>query len=145
MDQQLCFALYATSLAMTRVYRPLLQSLGLTYPQYIVLMTLWAEDGLSVSTLGARVALDSGTLTPLLKRMAQAGWLQRRRGVDDERQVFIHLTAEGRALKRRAPRIFEQVACATDCSRDALETLTVTLHRLRHSLLRHADAAPTPR
>lgn len=145
LDQQLCFALYSTSLAMTRVYRPLLQPLGLTYPQYIVLMSLWAEDGLSVSTLGERVALDSGTLTPLLKRMEQAGWIHRRRGEDDERRVFIHLSAEGRALKRRAPRILEQVAGATDCSRDTLESLTASLHRLRQSLLRQADDVPTPR
>lgn len=145
MDQQLCFALYATSLAMTRVYRPLLQPLGLTYPQYIVLMTLWAEDRLSVSVLGSRVALDSGTLTPLLKRMEQAGWLRRQRGIDDERLVFVQLSAKGRALQRHAPRIFEQVACATHCSRDTLESLTASLHRLRQSLLQNADVAPTPR
>ena len=96
LDQQLCFAVYAASLALTRRYQPLLGELRLTYPQYITLMALWEEDGISVSALGERVALDSGTLTPLLKRMQAAGWLQRQRDAQDGRRVRIILTPAGR-------------------------------------------------
>ena len=93
LDQQLCFALYSASLAMTKVYKPLLDQLGLTYPQYLVLLALWEQDGQTVSGLGERLYLDSGTLTPLLKRMESAGWIERQRDATDERLVLIHLTA----------------------------------------------------
>src|SRR5438270_12845677 len=98
LDNQLCFALYSTSLAMTKLYKPLLDELGLTYPQYLVMLVLWEGDGLMVSELGQRLYLDSGTLTPLLKRLEASGLVSRMRDVDDERRVRVHLTAAGRKL-----------------------------------------------
>ncbi|MGB6101852.1 MAG: MarR family transcriptional regulator, partial [Comamonas sp.] len=97
LDRQLCFALYSASLAMTRLYKPLLDAIGLTYPQYLAMLVLWERDGLTVSELGERLSLDSGTLTPLLKRMEVAGLLQRERDAQDERCVRVVLTRTGRA------------------------------------------------
>ena len=102
LDRQLCFALYRAERAMVQAYRPLLEGLGVTYPQYLVLLVLWERDGLSVKELGARLHLDSGTLTPLLRRMEGHGLLTRTRRADDERQVEIALTAQGRRLKQKA-------------------------------------------
>jgi DNA-binding MarR family transcriptional regulator len=110
-DEQLCFALYNAQRAMTRAYAPLLEPLGLTYPQYIVLLVLWERDGLPVNQLGERLALDSGTLTPLLKRLEQQGLVERRRGELDERLVHIHLTARGRALRGKARKVPAALAC----------------------------------
>jgi DNA-binding MarR family transcriptional regulator len=101
LDNQLCFALYSASLAMTKLYKPLLDELGLTYPQYLVMLVLWEGDGLMVSELGQRLYLDSGTLTPLLKRLESAGLVSRMRAAEDERRVHIHLTAAGRTLRER--------------------------------------------
>src|SRR5262249_29167321 len=101
LDDQLCFALYSASRAVTRAYARLLQPLGLTYPQYLVLLVLWERDGVSVKQLGERLALDSGTLTPLLQRLDSQGLVEPRRGDDDERVVRIHLTAAGRALRSK--------------------------------------------
>src|SRR3954467_10719297 len=98
LDNQLCFALYSTSLAMTKLYKPLLEELGLTYPQYLVMLVLWEEDGPMVSGLGERLFLDSGTLPPLLKRLETAGLVARVRDTQDERRVHITLTAAGRKL-----------------------------------------------
>ena len=111
LDEQLCFALYNASRALTRAYAPLLEPLGLTYPQYLVLLVLWERDGLPVKQLGERLALDSGTLTPLLKRLEQQGLVERRRGQLDERIVRIHLTAAGRALRSKARKIPAELAC----------------------------------
>ncbi len=102
LDAQLCFALYSASRAFTRAYGPLLAPLGLTYPQYIVMLVLWERDDLSVSELGERLALDSGTLTPLLKRLEEAGLVERRRDTDDERIVRVRLTRAGEKLEERA-------------------------------------------
>ena len=99
LDDQLCFALYAASRAVTARYRPLLDELGVTYPQYLVLMLLWEQDGQTVGQLGNRLALDSGTLSPLLKRLTAAGLVTRHRRADDERSVSIRLTEAGRALE----------------------------------------------
>ena len=111
LDEQLCFALYAASRALTRVYAPLLEPLGLTYPQYLVMLVLWEHDGASVKQLGERLALDSGTLTPLLKRLEQHGMVTRRRDPDDERVVRIDLTAEGKKLRGKARRVPTELAC----------------------------------
>lgn len=111
LDNQLCFALYASSRAMTSAYRPLLDALDLTYPQYLALLALWESDQLSVSGLGERLFLDSGTLTPLLKRMEKRGFIQRTRSSADEREVIVGLTTEGRRLKSRAATIPEQMIC----------------------------------
>ncbi|TCP10067.1 MarR family winged helix-turn-helix transcriptional regulator [Caldimonas thermodepolymerans] len=134
LDHQLCFALYATSLAMTKLYKPLLDRLGLTYPQYLVMLVLWEQDGLSVGALGERLFLDSGTLTPLLKRMEAAGWLVRARAKDDERRVVVSLTPEGRALRARAIAVPRAIGCATRCSMEELADLRQRLHALRRRL-----------
>lgn len=101
-SQMLCFALYSAAHAMQAAYKPLLEPLGLTYPQYLALSALWAEDGQTVGQIGAALMLDSNTLTPLLKRLEQAGWVTRRRDAADERQVRLTLTEAGRALREQA-------------------------------------------
>lgn len=111
LDEQLCFALYSASRALTRAYGPLLEPLGLTYPQYLVLLVLWDRDARSVKDIGEQLALDSGTLTPLLKRLEQQGLVERRRGEDDERVVRIHLTPAGRALRAKARKVPFELAC----------------------------------
>ncbi len=134
LDEQVCFALYSASLAMTKAYRPLLDALGLTYPQYLAMMVLWERDGLAVSELGARLHLDSGTLTPLLKRLEQAGLLRRTRATDDERRVTLRLTAAGRALRERAGALPVRMARLTGCSSDELARLRRQLVRLREAI-----------
>jgi len=134
LDNQFCFALYSASLAMTKAYKPLLDKLGLTYPQYLAMLVLWQEDGLLVKDIGEKLFLDSGTLTPLLKRLEAAGLVARTRDENDERQVRITLTAEGRALKRRARDIPAQVMCASGQSAQALGALRNQLALLRDSL-----------
>jgi len=144
LDQQLCFALYASSLAMTKLYKPLLEPLGLTYPQYLVMLVLWEQEGISVSTLGQRLSLDSGTLTPLLKRMEAAGLIARRRAAEDERRVDIFLSPAGQALKTQALHIPPRLACASACSLEELSSLTRRLHELRQQLVKAADLPSPP-
>jgi DNA-binding MarR family transcriptional regulator len=105
LDNQVCFPLYAAARAVMQAYQPLLARLGLTYPRYLVLLVLWEEDGLSVKQIGRRLHLDSGTLTPLLKRLEQAGLVRRLRATHDERVLQVSLTAAGRRLERRAQEI----------------------------------------
>lgn len=138
LDDLLCFSLYATGLAMNKVYRKLLRKLDLTYPQYLVLMVLWERDELTVSEIGARLFLDSATLTPLLKRLEGAGLVSRTRSAADERQVVVALTDAGRAMQSEAGAIFEQVSCATACSPDQLGAIKQQLDVLRARL---ADSA----
>lgn len=139
LDEQLCFALYSASRTFTRAYAPLLAEIGLTYPQYVAMIVLWEKDDLSVSELGERLALDSGTLTPLLKRLEEAGFVTRRRAEDDERVVRIRLTAAGKKLETRASEIPTTLICRAGYAptregtaelarlRDALKELTQTL------------------
>lgn len=134
LDQQLCFALHAASLAMTKAYKPHLDAIGLTYPQYLTLLVLWETDQLSVSEIGARLSLDSGTLTPLLKRLEAAGLIQRQRDEKDERCVRVLLTSAGRQLQRKAQSIPECMFAATQCSTDTVRRLTRQLHTLRSNL-----------
>lgn len=134
LDNQLCFSLYSTSLAMTRLYKPLLDGLGLTYPQYLVMLALWEEDGRTVSALGQRLSLDSGTLTPLLKRLEAAGLITRLRDAADERRLRVTLTAAGRRLKTRAARVPACLLAASQCSVDELVRLTGELNALRDRL-----------
>jgi DNA-binding MarR family transcriptional regulator len=138
LDMQLCFALYSASLAMTKLYKPLLAPLGLTYPQYLVMLVLWEDDGQPVSAIGDRLTLDSGTLTPLLKRLEAAELVQRLRDAADERRVLIQLTAAGRAMKARATSIPQQILCATDCQLDEVSSLTQRLKSLRDNLTQAA-------
>jgi DNA-binding MarR family transcriptional regulator len=135
LDNQVCFALYSASLAMTKLYKPLLDELGLTYPQYIVMLALWEHDGVGVSELGQRLSLDSGTLTPLLKRLESAGLVARVRDVADERRVHITLTAAGRRLKAKAQRIPPCILAATQCSIPEVVRLTRELRELRERLV----------
>lgn len=135
LDNQLCFALYSASLSVTKMYKPLLAQLGLTYPQYLVMLVLWESDGLSVSALGERLYLDSGTLTPLLKRMEQAGLLQRQRASEDERRVDVSLTTPGRNLQKRAMPIPACMVQASGCPVPELRALTQQVQALRDQLL----------
>ncbi|HET9208270.1 MAG TPA: MarR family transcriptional regulator [Burkholderiaceae bacterium] len=139
LDHQLCFALYSTSLAMTKFYKPLLDPLGLTYPQYLVMLVLWEGDGITVSQLGERVALDSGTLTPLLKRLEASDLVRRVRDTADERRVLLQLTPTGRALKSRAMAVPESMACASGCPLDELAALTARIKALRDQI---TDSTP---
>jgi DNA-binding MarR family transcriptional regulator len=141
LDHQLCFALYSASLAMTKFYKPLLDPLGLTYPQYLVMLVLWEGDGITVSQLGERVALDSGTLTPLLKRLEASDLVRRLRDTADERRVLLQLTPAGRALKSKAMAVPESMACASGCALDELAALTARLKALRDQL---ADSTARP-
>lgn len=131
LDNQLCFALYSASLAMTKLYKPLLEALGLTYPQYLVMLVLWEQDGMSVSALGERLSLDSGTLTPLLKRMELAGLLVRQRSAEDERRVQVSLTPMGAELQARAASVPGCVVAQTGCPRPELMALKQQLKQLR--------------
>ncbi|HEX2603368.1 MAG TPA: MarR family transcriptional regulator [Oxalicibacterium sp.] len=138
LDQQLCFALYSTSLAMSKVYRRLLPDLGLTYPQYLVMMVLWERDGVTVSEIGTRLFLDSATLTPLLKRMEAAGFITRQRAAEDERQVIVRLTKAGDALREKGDALQHQIFCATECGLDELIAMKAQLEALRERLNRNA-------
>ena len=141
LDNQLCFALYSSSLLMTKLYRPVLAKLGLTYPQYLVLLVLWESDRITVGELGERLFLDSGTLTPLLKRIETAGLLTRTRAVDDERRVIVALKPAGRALRRKAEQVPNEVACATGCRLADIATLTARLQALRSQVASHLALA----
>jgi len=120
LGNQICFAVYSTAHAFNRVYKPLLDRLGLTYPQYLVMMVLWERDGVPVRDIGERLFLDSGTLTPLLKRLEAADFVKRTRSTEDERQVLIALTPKGHALKEEAravpQAILSRSACSVGCS-----------------------------
>jgi MarR family transcriptional regulator, organic hydroperoxide resistance regulator len=134
LDAQLCFALYSTSLAMSKVYRKALRGMGITYPQYLVLMVLWQQDQLTVSEVGARLFLDSATLTPLLKRMEQAELVRRERATQDERQVVISLTPQGQQLQAAALAVQDEVLCVSGCSLEQVTRLKEELNCLRSRL-----------
>jgi DNA-binding MarR family transcriptional regulator len=140
LDRQLCFALHATSRAVTQAYAPLLAPLGVTYPQYLVLLVLWEEDNLTVSGIGARLFLDSGTLTPLLKRLEGLGVVVRHRDADDERVVRISLTLAGKKLRRKATGIANGVACAIGIGADEVAALRDPLRKI---LLRFHSHQPS--
>ena len=142
LDRQLCFALYSTSLAMTKLYKRPLAALGLTYPQYLVLLVLWEHDALSVSELGVRLCLDSGTLTPLLKRMQAAGLLTRERAEFDERRVVVSLTDAGHALRAQGRGVPRQMGAATGFAASEVLALTQQLHHLRDRLQRWPEFPP---
>jgi DNA-binding MarR family transcriptional regulator len=136
LDNQLCYALYAAAHRMTKSYRPLLERLGLTYPQYLVLLVLWEQDGVTVSEIGRRLRLDSGTLTPVLKRLEGAGMLRRTRRQSDEREVEIALTPQGRELRAEAAAVRETVMCQLEMSepdiRNLRRDLNLVIDRLGH-------------
>ena len=134
LDEQLCFALYSASRAMTAAYAPLLDALELTYPQYLVMLVLWDGDGARVSQIGERLHLDSATLTPLLKRLEARGLIERRRSSDDERVVEVFLTTEGKRLRRRAVEIPRAMCGKTKLSLGELAKLRAQLHELAREL-----------
>jgi DNA-binding MarR family transcriptional regulator len=135
LDHQLCFALYSTSLAMTKLYKPLLDELGLTYPQYLVLLVLWESDAQTVSSLGERLGLDSGTLTPLLKRLESAHLVTRERDAQDERRVLVSLTVAGKKLQKPAARIPACLIQSVSCEFSDIAALTQSIQQLRRQLL----------
>ena len=139
LDKQLCFALYSASLAMTKVYKPLLAPLGLTYPQYLVMLALWEHDGQSVSALGDKLALDSGTLTPLLKRLETQGRVRRERDAEDERRVIVQLTPAGRQMKVEARRIPREIGRASGCELSEIVDLTRQITAMRDALTKQAE------
>jgi DNA-binding MarR family transcriptional regulator len=134
LDLQLCFALYAAQRAMVQAYQSELAPLGLTYPQYLALLVLWEEDGASVGRLGERLMLDSGTLTPLLKRLEAQGLVRRKRAAADERRVEIHLTKAGHALKNDAMKIPLAMVCKAQLPLEKVTELRSTLHALTRTL-----------
>jgi DNA-binding MarR family transcriptional regulator len=134
LDNQLCFAVYSTAHAFNRVYKPLLDKLGLTYPQYLVMLVLWERDGVPVKDIGERLFLDSGTLTPLLKRLEAADLVKRTRSTEDERQVLIALTSQGQALREKARAVPEGILAASACSVGELLAMKRDLIALRDKL-----------
>lgn len=133
-DQMLCFAVYSAGHAFTRFYKPRLDALDLTYPQYLVFLVLWERDDITVKALGDKLFLDSGTITPLIKRLEGRGLVKRRRDEEDERQVRISLTAEGRALKEKAMAVPLAVIRGTGLSLDEAGALQAELLALRARL-----------
>lgn len=138
-DQQFCFAVYSAAHALNRVYKPLLDPLGITYPQYLVLLVLWERDQRLVGEIGEALNLDSSTLTPLLKRMEAAGLLSRARETGDQRQVRVALTAKGRAMKAEAARFPERMLAASGCDAGMLTALRDGLFGVRDSMLSATD------
>lgn len=134
LDSQLCFSLYAATIAVNRTYKPMLDALGLTYPQYLVLSTLWERDGLSVSAIADRLSLESSTITPLLKRLETAGLVTRKRNQKDERQVNVGLTAEGRALNKRTACLTDALLEKSGLTPEQLTSLNVQVGKLRDAL-----------
>ena len=146
LDRQLCFALYSASLAMTKAYKPLLAVLGITYPQYLVLLALWQHSPQGVGELGERLSLDSGTLTPLAKRLQAMGLVSRNRSKRDERNVEISLTAAGKRLRAHAEPLPLCIMQLSGCQLPQLESLTRELKGLRDQLVANVQAsakAPT--
>ena len=134
LDNQLCFALYSATNAMIRAYRPWLEQLDLTYPQYLALLVLWQEDGVSVKQLGEQLHLDSGTLTPLLKRLEAKGLVTRGRRENDERVRVLVLTEAGQALRQQAAEIPEAMRCQLSLTDDALLQLKLGCETLSREL-----------
>ena len=134
LDNQICFAVYSAAHAFNRVYKPLLDRLGLTYPQYLVMLALWEREGVPLKDIGERLFLDSGTLTPLLKRLEAAGLVKRNRSTEDERQVRIALTAQGQALKEKARSVPLSILDASSCSVAELSAVRNEIVALRDRL-----------
>ena len=134
LDEQLCFALYTASRAMTSCYRPMLDAMGLTYPQFLVLLVLWERGDSSVTGIGTALQLETGTLSPLLKRLESTGFITRTRQAEDERSVVVGLTDAGRALEERAATVQREVNDATGMTDDEIAALRATLRRLTGNL-----------
>lgn len=134
LDRQLCFSIYGADLAINRTYKPLLDRLGLTYPQYLVLHALWERDGLTISGIADRLALEPSTITPLVKRLEAAGFLARRRNPEDERQVQVRLTDRGREMREESACLGEALLAKAGMSLEELAHLNRQVQRLRDAL-----------
>ena len=137
LEQQLCFSVYSAAHAFTAAYKPLLEPFGLTYPQYLVLLALWQKDGVSVKEIGGRLHLDSGTLTPLLKRLQASGYVRRGRDPADERQLRVELTEEGQRLRWKVAEVRKSLVCALggaeapiQALREQVDAMTVLLRNM---------------
>lgn len=142
LDNQLCFVMYAASRAITRLYTPLLDRLGITYPQYLVLLVLWERDGQSVTAIGRRLQLDTGTLTPLLKRMEALGLITRQRQASDERVVMVLLTGKGKKLKEKAAAVPRELLCRSGLTTEEFLSLKDTVSGLIGRMDRYTDECP---
>ena len=133
-DQQLCFALYSTSRAITKVYAGLLEELNLTYPQYLTMLVLWESDGLSVQEIADRLHLEGATVTPLVKRIENMGLIHKKRSTSDERRLEVHLTEKGAALQSVASKVPERLGCALNLSNEKAHRLLIEITALRESI-----------
>ncbi|ANN77475.1 MarR family winged helix-turn-helix transcriptional regulator [Bordetella flabilis] len=144
LDDQLCYAVYSAGIAIQRIYKPLLDRMGLTYPQYLVLNVLWRDDGQTVGGIAERLALEPSTLTPLLKRLESSGFVQRTRNPDNERQVVVALTEQGRLLRNKAGCLGESLLAASEQSPAELAELNKKLRQLRDTIYPHLDGWSLP-
>lgn len=133
LSQQLCFQLYTATRFMIKAYQPFLKPLDMTYPQYLVMLVLWEQDGMTVGEIGERLYLDSGTLSPLIKRLLTKGLIVKERDASDERAVRVQLTSRGRKLEQKAACVPSEIAAATAISAPEVEQLFATLHRFNQS------------
>jgi DNA-binding MarR family transcriptional regulator len=138
LDSQLCFSLYSTSMAINRTYKPLLDELGITYPQYLVLSALWETDCQTISAIADRLSLEPSTITPLVKRLEQAGFLSRRRNPEDEREVKVHLTAKGKNLRSEAGCLNDRLLERSGLTVEEIIALNKKVQALREALTRNA-------
>ena len=136
LDGQLCFSLYGASIAINRAYKPLLDELGVTYPQYLVLSVLWEVDGQTIGAIAERLSLEPSTITPLVKRLEQAGFVDRQRNPDDERQVRVSLTAKGRDLRAQTGCLTDTLLRRSGLTVEAIIALNLQVQALRDALAR---------
>lgn len=134
LDAQLCFSLYSTTIAINRLYKPMLDSLGVTYPQYLVLSTLWEKEGQTISAIADRLALEPSTITPLMKRLEAAGFVSRQRNPDDERQVRVFLTAKGKELRAQSSCLTDALLANSKLTVPQMIALNEQVQRLREAL-----------
>ena len=142
LEEQICFALYSASNAMVRLYRPLLQPFDLTYPQYVVLLALWQQDNISLGELGAKTLFDSGTLTPLVKKLEQKGWLRRLPSPDDERVKKVVLTAEGKALQQQVAGVTAALRCQISLNDERMIQLRSLARQVQLDIQRLEQCSP---
>lgn len=135
LDAQLCFSLYSTTIAINRLYKPMLDSLGVTYPQYLVLSTLWEEEGQTISAIADRLALEPSTITPLMKRLEAAGFVSRQRNPEDERQVQVFLTAKGKGLRQQTTCLTDALLAGSKLSIPEMIALNDQIRKLRSALV----------
>jgi len=141
LDQHICFTLYATSMAITRTYKPMLDELGITYPQYLMLTALNEQNGMTIGAIAARLGLESSTVTPPVKRLEQAGFVQRKRSATDERQVNVHLTAAGRSLLTKCKCLGDTLIDNSGVAESQLASLNRQLQKIHRSLCEKLDDA----